>query len=272
MIGVLLVVGYALLVIAVGIEVFFKTTSWLSKTDRLIFPVPLYSVIGWGIVAFLLALGLEGLILFSSGMTTGMLILTFLVGPIEEGAKLLPFVVKERESTLVRWHLTIRTALVFGILEALLYFWVLVSMGNILGAILRGIIVMFHVVWTAIALEGALRGSLWDGYLKAALLHSLYDAPILLLYILGDLAGFVALISVFALLYIHDSVDETFRFTVSYAKKLVERKREVYAAFEEKHEMLGYGDEEMPGAEETEKENQKEENENESPEGFTSSP
>ena len=272
MIGVFLVVIYTLLAVVVGIKVFFKTSSWLSKMEGLVPPVPLHSAIGWGIVAFLLALGFEGLILFSSGMTTGMLILTFLVGPIEEGAKLLPFVAKERESTLVRWHLTIRTALVFGILEALLYFWPLVSMGNLLGAIFRFVVVMFHVVFTAIALEGALRGSLWEGYLKAALLHSLYDAPALLLYIMGDLAGFVAPLSMVALIYIHNSVDEVFGSAVNYARRVAALRQEMYKTFEERYEMLNSGNAEASGAEEPEKADQKDKNEKENPEGFTSLP
>lgn len=273
MIGELLIVVYVLIAIGVGIQMFFKTVSWLSETDRTVFPVPFYSVLGWGIVAFFTAMVLESLVLrFSREISTAMLALAIVVGPIEEGAKLLPFVVKQDENAMTRWHLTVRTALFFGIIEALMYFVLLISMGNFFGAILRGVVVMFHVAWTAIALEGALRGSLWDGYLKAALLHCLYDAPIMLIYPLGGLAGLIVPVSIAALIYINGAVDDAFGFAVSYARKLVERKREMYAAFEERYEVLRYGDEEMPGVEEPEKENQKEENEDEDPEGFTSLP
>jgi len=273
MVGEILIAVYVFIAIGVGIRVFFRTISWLSESDRAVFPVPFYSVLSWGITAFFVAMILEMLVLkFSPEISIAMLVLAIVVGPIEEGAKLLPFALKQDENVMVRWHLTVRTALFFGIIEALMYFVLLISMGNFFGAILRGVVVTFHVVWTAIALEGALKSSLWNGYLRAALLHSLYDAPILLLYPLGGLAGLIVPVSIAALIYINGAVDDAFGFAVSYARKLVERKRETYVSFEEGHETLEYGDEETLGAEEPEKENQNEENENENPEGFTSLP
>ncbi|AHL23174.1 PrsW family glutamic-type intramembrane protease [Thermococcus nautili] len=227
MLGVLLVVGYVLIALAVGVSVFLKTLSWLAETDRAIFPLPLRSAMGWGILAFLVALTLEALALYPFwGTPTALLILALVVGPIEEGAKLIPFIAKKDESVLTRWHLTIKTALAFGFIEAVMYFILLVSMGNIIGALFRTIVIMFHVAWTAIALEEALKGSLAWGYLKAALIHSLYDAPLLLLYTSGALAGVVSLVSVVVLVYLHNSVDGAFEFAVSYARKAVARRNE----------------------------------------------
>jgi len=237
MLGVLLVVGYVLIALVAGVSVFLKTLSWLAETDRIIFPLPLRSAMGWGILAFLVALALEALALYPFwGTPTAFLILALVVGPIEEGAKLIPFVAKRNESILTRWHLTIKTALAFGFIEAVMYFILLVSMGNIIGALFRTIVIMFHVAWTAIALEEALKGSLAWGYLKASLIHSLYDAPLLLLYTSGALAGVVSLVSVVVLVYLHNSVEGAFEFAVSYARKAGALRKEILEA-------LGVGEE-----------------------------
>ncbi len=237
MIGELLVIGYALIALTVGVSVFIKTLSWLPEVDRIVFPLPLRSAMGWGILAFLIALTLEVFALYPFwGTPTALLILALVVGPIEEGAKLIPFISRTNETMLTRWHLTIKTALAFGFIEAVMYFILLISAGNILGALFRTVVIMFHVAWTAIALEEALKGSLARGYLKASLIHGLYDAPILLLYTDIAIAGVVALASIVALLYLHNSVDGAFKFAISYAKNAVARRRDERDAGEHREE------------------------------------
>ncbi|GAB6134489.1 PrsW family glutamic-type intramembrane protease [Thermococcus prieurii] len=227
MITELLVFIYVLLAIFLGVRIFTKTLSWFAETDRTVVPVSTASMVGWGFLAFFLALILEAIVLYSfRGGTTAFVLLAILVGPIEEGAKLLPFVAKRKETPMRRWSLTVKTAFVFGSIEAVMYFLLLISRGNLLGALFRMIVMMFHVAWTAVALEDALRGSLMKGYLRASLLHGLYDAPMLLLYA-GNSAGVpLILAGIWAIVYLYHSIDGAFEFAVSYARKAVARRNE----------------------------------------------
>ena len=226
MVGELLVMIYAFMAIIFGVKIFAKTLSWLAETDRTVFPFSNLSVIGWGVVAFITALLLEFAVMYPLwGSSAMFLALALFVGPIEEGAKLLPFLFSREKDTMTRWRLTLKVALFFGIIEALMYFVVLASRGNILGGFLRLIILMFHVAWTAVALESALRGSLLEGYLRASLLHSLYDAPVLLLYFGWGIAGIVALGGMWAIFNLYNSLDGAFRFAMDYERRLLERRR-----------------------------------------------
>ena len=225
MIGELLVVVYILLAVVLGIGVFTKTLSWLAETDRVVFPPSRVSILGWGLVAFVSALFLEFSIIYPFwGSSAMLLLLAIAVGPIEEGSKLLPYLLIKNGDEMSRWYITLRASLVFGLMEAALYFLVLLSRGNLIGGLLRAIVAMYHVAWTAIALEDALKGSLLRGYLRASLLHGLYDAPVLLLYFSGSFAGLLALGGMWAVVYLYRSLDEAFGFAVRYRTKLLERR------------------------------------------------
>ncbi|WP_297468906.1 PrsW family glutamic-type intramembrane protease [Thermococcus sp.] len=226
MIGELVVVAYLLIALIFGVKIFTKTLSWLAETDRAVFPLSNLSIVGWGVVAFVTAFLLELAVMYPLwGSSAMFLALALFVGPIEEGAKLLPFVFSRGKDRMTRWRLTLKVALFFGIIEALMYFVVLASRGNILGGFLRLIILMFHVAWTAVALESALQGSLLEGYLRASLLHGLYDAPVLLMPFGGEIAGLLALGGIWAIIKLYNSIDEAFRFAVDYEKRLLERRR-----------------------------------------------
>ena len=226
MVGEFVVVAYVFIALVLGIKIFTKTLSWLAETDRAVFPPSKLSIIGWGIVAFVTALLLEFAVIYPFwGSSTMFLALALFVGPIEEGAKLLPFVFSRGKDTMTRWRLTLKVALVFGIIEAVMYFVVLASRGKVIGGFLRLIILMFHVAWTAVALEGALRGSLLEGYLRASLLHGLYDAPVLLMPFGGEIAGLLALGGIWAILKLYNSIDGAFRFAMDYERQLLERRR-----------------------------------------------
>ena len=215
--GLELLVAYVLAALVVGAVVFRKTWFWLKKAEE-VFPAPtLTSVLLWSLTAFFTALLLEALVMYPFwGKSSMLLALAVAVGPVEEGAKLLPFVAS-REDLPLRWHLTVRTALAFGVIEAILYLVFLTSTGNLLGAFFRTVVIMFHVAWTALALKDALEGSLAGGYLKASLIHGLYDAPVFLLLMNRTLAGVAAIAAIFALLYLNGAVDEAFRTAIAHA-------------------------------------------------------
>jgi len=224
----LLVLAYVTLAVFFGVKVFTKTLSWFAETDRAVLPISTASVVGWGVVAFFLALVMEAVILYSFWeRAAAVVVLAIFVGPIEEGAKLLPFVVKRKEAPARRWSLTVKTAFVFGFIEAVMYFIILFSRGNLLGALFRVIVMMFHVAWTAVALEDALKGSLLRGYLRASLLHGLYDAPMLLLYAGNPAGAPLTVAGIWAIVYLYRSIDGAFKFAVSYAKRSAARRREV---------------------------------------------
>ncbi|WP_297509087.1 PrsW family glutamic-type intramembrane protease [Thermococcus sp.] len=227
MLEVMGLIGYVIAVVIVGIKLYFKTDGWMAKVDRVTPFVETSTVVKYALLAFILALFLEGAILYlfhSESLTVTLLALVLGVGLIEEGAKLLPYL-SSRGSELYRWHLTVKVALAFAVIEAVLYGLVLFFSGNIFGALIRIIVVMFHVAFTTIALGDALEGDAVLGYLKASALHSLYDAPVLLAFA-GAPVLIIAVVSVIALIYTYSSVDEAFGRAYAKAKReLEERKR-----------------------------------------------
>jgi RsiW-degrading membrane proteinase PrsW (M82 family) len=172
---------YILLTVVVGIKVSVKVRGRLMELGGVLPEVSQWTAAVYGILAILLAVGLEIVVVlgFGGSVLRLMVALAFAVGPIEEGVKVLPFLLDGREKP-ARWRLTLNTALMFALMESSLYGAVLLLSGNLIGALFRIVVIVFHVAWTAIALEGALNESLMRGYLKASLLHSLYDAPALL--------------------------------------------------------------------------------------------
>ncbi len=228
--------AYVIAVIVVGIKLYFKTDGWMAKIDRVTPFVETSTVVKYGFLAFILALFLEGVLLFvfRSESTTVMIIaLVMGVGFIEEGAKLLPYF-SSKGSEMYRWHLTVKVALAFAVVEAILYGLALFFSGNILGALLRIIVVMFHVAFTTIALGDVMRGDPLLGYLKASVLHSLYDAPVLLA-IVGAPVLIVVLISTVSLIYTYSSVDGAFGRAYNRAQhELEKRKREAQEFWREK--------------------------------------
>ncbi|WP_297416548.1 PrsW family glutamic-type intramembrane protease [Thermococcus sp.] len=228
--------AYVIVVIAVGIKLYVKTDGWMTKIDRVTPFVKTSTVVKYGFLAFILALFLEGVLLFvfrSESTTVMMIALVMGVGFIEEGAKLLSYF-SSKGSDMYRWHLTVKVALAFAVVEAILYGLALFFSGNILGALLRIIVVMFHVAFTTIALGDVMRGDPLLGYLKASVLHSLYDAPVLLA-IVGAPVLIVVLISTVALIYTYSSVDDAFGRAYSRAQhELEKRKREAQEFWREK--------------------------------------
>jgi len=227
MVGEFLVTLYLLAAVVIGIKVFTRTISWLPETDRVMPMVSLSKGFAWGVLAVLVAIAVEGAVLYAFwGSAMAFAILAIIVGPIEEGAKLIPYFAKGGESKLYRWNLTIKTALAFGIIEGIGYFLLLFFSGNPIGAFVRLIVIAYHVVWTAIALELALTGDPVLGYLKAALIHSLYDAPAMLLMAgAGPVAGAMAIVSLGVLIYVYRASEASFRFAYDYARRIIEERR-----------------------------------------------
>ena len=227
MVGEILLLAYVVVAVVVGVVVFRKTISWLADTDRVMPLVPLSTGFKWGFLAFFVALLFESLVLYAFWNTREAYVaLAVTVGLIEEGAKLVPYAFTRSASGLYRRNLSVKTALAFGIIEGVLYSLFFIASGNVLGAILRAIVVMFHVVWTAMALEKALRGSLLAGYLKAAVMHSLYDAPMLVFLsgsgvwpVLAALAGIAVLV------YAYASIDDVFGFAYTCARREIEERK-----------------------------------------------
>lgn len=172
----------------------------------------------------MLAVALELLALYFISSDMALLFLPFIAGFVEEGAKLLPYL--RSGDKLYRWRLTVKVALIFAVIEAVLYGVTLFFSGNILGALLRVVVVMYHVSFTVIALEMALRGSLLSGYLKAALLHTLYDAPVFVTLAALDLSPLASILGIAAIVYTYYRVDEAFGLAHRKAREaLEERKR-----------------------------------------------
>ncbi|WP_297535205.1 hypothetical protein [Thermococcus sp.] len=226
MVGELLVLLYLFAAVVIGLGVFIRTLSWLSETDRVMPMVSLPRGFAWGFLAVLVAMAVEGAVLYAFwGSAMAFAILALIVGPVEEGAKLIPYFVKTGESKLYRWNLTIKTALAFGIIEGIGYFLLLFFSGNPIGAFVRLIVIAYHVVWTAIALELALTGDPVLGYLKAALIHGLYDAPAMLLLAgAGPVAGVMAIVSLGVLMYVYRASEASFRFAYYYARRIIEER------------------------------------------------
>jgi len=234
-----LLAAYVVVAIVVGVRVFVRAISWLPETDRVMPLVSTGSAVAWGILAIAVALIVEGAVLRSLwGTSAAFIALAIVVGPVEEGAKLLPYVLKRNEDVLRRWNLTVKTALVFGIVEGIMYFLLLFFRGDVLGAFFRLVVIAFHVLWTAMALEEALKGNTLLGYARASLTHGLYDAPMLVL-LAGwvTLAGPLALAGMAVLLYMNRSLDPAFRFAYDYARRVIERRRK--AEDERMRELLG---------------------------------
>jgi len=151
--------------------------------------------IRWKLISFLL--GLMAILiaslmeypfapsLFSTGRVSliQMTLLGIFVGPIEEFSKLLPAKMLHEENW-VLWKKTLGTAFFFGLIEAVLYSIMLLVIGAPLMALLRLVLVGFHVALTFIAATELIAGGSWRGYLRASIYHSLYDLP-LLVYVGG---------------------------------------------------------------------------------------
>jgi RsiW-degrading membrane proteinase PrsW (M82 family) len=236
--GALALITYVLVVVIVGIKLYFKTDSWLKKVERVIPPADSGAVAGYTLIALTLSMIIEIGALY--GLRNSPVLLAFglplIVGFTEEGSKLLPYLVWKGD-VLRRWRLSIKVALAFAIVEAVLYSIFLFLAGNILGVLLRIIVIMFHVSFTAIALWGALRGSALGGYLKASILHAFYDAPVFVLLALGsDFATlFTVLVSTVGIIYTYNTVDWAFRKPCNMAiERIEEKKREAQQFWEER--------------------------------------
>ncbi|WP_367884086.1 hypothetical protein [Thermococcus sp. JCM 11816] len=147
---------YLISALLVGIKLYGKVDNWLSTLDRITPIVETGKALKYGFLAFMLAVVLELLALYFIFSDAGLLFLPLVAGFVEEGVKLFPYLRGGDE--LYRWRLTVKVALIFAVIEAVLYGVTLFFSGNILGALLRVVVVMYHVSFTAIALEMALRG------------------------------------------------------------------------------------------------------------------
>ena len=227
MIEVMALVVYLVAVVVVGIKLYLRADWWLSKLERVLPEVNTGKAAIYAVLAMLAAGVLEVAVMYALRDFQLLLaiVLPLAVGLIEEGAKLLPYFLKKGDA-LRRWRFTVRVALVFALAEALLYGIGLLASGNLLGAALRVIVVMFHVTFTAIALASTLRGSPIKGYLKASILHGLYDAPAFsiltgntLLTILTALLGFGAVVYT----YLH--ANDAFGIAHSLGEKAIEERK-----------------------------------------------
>ena len=231
MLELMALIAYVIVVIAVGIKLYSKANPWIAKVEGVLPFVERGEVIKYALVAFLLASLVELGTLYALRNSTALLALAFplSVGLIEEGAKLIPYF--SGGETLRRWHLTIRVAFTFAVIEAVLYGVALLARGNVFGALLRVVVVIFHVAFTAVALEDALRGSLIRGYLKASLIHALYDAPVFSLVLGKGAVVLVVTASIIALLYTYGELDEAFGLAYSLGKRKLEERKAITEEF-----------------------------------------
>lgn len=234
--GALALLLYVLVVTIVGIKLYFKTSSWLRKVDKVMSPANSGPVAGYTLLALALSMIIElgALYEFRNSPLLIAFALPLLIGFTEEGSKLIPYFMRSGDA-LLRWRLSLKVALSFAIVEAVLYSIYLLLRGNILGIFLRIIVIMFHVSFTAIALGGALEGTALEGYLKASLLHAFYDAPVFVLLGLGsDLPVLLTvLISTAGIVYTYHIVDGAFRGPYAMAmERLEEKKREAQQFWE----------------------------------------
>lgn len=244
MIEVMALVVYIVAVVVVGIKLYFRADWWLSKLDRVLPEANTGKAAVYAVLAMLAVGVLEVAVMYvlRNSQLLLAIALPLAVGLIEEGAKLLPYFLKGGD-TLRRWRFTVKVALVFAIAEALLYGIALLASGNLLGAALRVIVVMFHVTFTAIALASALRGSPIGGYLKASLLHGLYDAPIFSL-LTGNtiLIVLMVLLGFGAVAYTYLQVDDAFGIAHSLGERAIEeRKRKAREFWEERGIEITWG-------------------------------
>ncbi|WP_297459294.1 hypothetical protein [Thermococcus sp.] len=237
MLEVILLVLYLIAVIVIGIRLYFRADYWTVDLERILPTIDTKRAVLYAILGIVIASFLEIIPLFLLHGSPLMLAAVFplFVGFVEEGVKLIPYLV-ERGDVLRRWNLTIKTAFMFALIEAVLYGITLFLAGNFLGAVLRVVVIMFHVTFTAIALASALRGSIVRGYLKAALLHGFYDAPIF-----GFLSGnrwleiVFTLLGLGAVLYTYLTVDDAFEIAHDLGLKAIEeRKRRTREFWEER--------------------------------------
>jgi len=243
-IEVMALVVYIVAVVVVGVKLYFRADWWVSKLDRVLPEVNTGKAAAYAVLAILTASILEIVVMYALRNSQILLALAFplAVGLIEEGAKLLPYFLKKGDA-LRRWRFTVKVALIFAIVEALLYGIVLLASGNLLGAALRVIVVMFHVTFTAIALASALRGSPIRGYLKASLLHGLYDAPVFS-FLAGNtiLTVLMALLGLGAVAYTYLQVDDAFGIAHTLGERAIEeRKKEAREFWEERGMEITWG-------------------------------
>ncbi|AMQ18539.1 hypothetical protein A0127_04835 [Thermococcus peptonophilus] len=223
MVSEILLILYLIFAVFVGVKLYGKTNSWLSELDRITPIVETGKALKYGFLAFGGAAVLELLVLYPISSDAGLLFLPLVAGFVEEGAKLSPYLRGGDE--LYRWRLTVKVALIFAVIEAVLYGITLFFSGNILGALLRIVVVMYHVSFTAIALEDALKGSLLSGYLKAALLHTLYDAPVFVTLAISDLSPLASIMGIAAIVYTYYHVDEAFGVAHRMARRALEERK-----------------------------------------------
>ncbi len=116
------------------------------------------------------------------------LIMALSIGIVEESLKLSPALLllgKQRRSYL--WRLTLGTAMIFAVFETLSYISALTlapAQSGIQGLLfgVRLIVIVFHVLWTAIPLSYLLYGRKSEalaGWAFAVFAHSAYDYPVL---------------------------------------------------------------------------------------------
>jgi hypothetical protein len=223
-----IIILYVAVVALIGIKLYSKVGGWLNKLDPILPRVRGSDSFKYGVFAFVLAVFIEGIALYlfrGSGLFLGFFPLV--VGFTEEGAKLIPFFAS-RAGRLYRWRLAVNVAFTFAVIEAILYGLALLFTGNIVGAILRAVVVMYHVAFTVLALESSLRGSPVGGYVGASLLHALYDAPLFVAFFGNNIAVLLTVfLSLGALIYTYRKVDEAFGLVFYLVKReLEERKRE----------------------------------------------
>ncbi|WP_048811305.1 hypothetical protein [Thermococcus gammatolerans] len=236
MLSLLLLLGYVLLVVVLGSIMLIRGLSWFERLDRVLPMVSERRCFAYGFVAVVVAVIVElsGFFLLKEAIASGTMhsslllasIVVLLIGFAEEGAKLIPFVV-EKGDTLTRWRFAVRGAFYFGIIEAVLYAFNLLMMGNLIAALLRFLVIMVHVVLTAIALESAIvNGSLRGGYVKASLLHAIYDAPVIFAFLgAGDALILIVPLAMAGFALLFSSLNRVFEVAYVLGKRKIEERR-----------------------------------------------
>lgn len=216
----ILIALYIAVALGGGVAIFLKTRTWISRTEPIVPIVRTRDAFLYGLLSIILAVVGEVIIMGFSYLLGFSIFLGLAVGVgfIEEGAKLLPYAINQRDA-LKAWAMATKAAFFFGLLETLALF------PNVFAMLLRIPVIMLHVALTAIALQGYLEGSPIKSYLKASILHSLYDAPILLFIGQNSLATTAVLPGVLSIAVIYRSVDEAFHLAYSKAKKEIEERK-----------------------------------------------
>ncbi len=138
------------------------------------------------------------------------LIMALSIGFVEESLKLSPaLILLRKRAKYSAWKLTIGAAMMFALFESLSYIAASIITPGLRSSqislfMVRFIVIVFHMMWTAVPLSYLLYGrKSWAlmGWLFAVLAHSAYDYPVLAI-LGGESRGTVTASAVLAIVFV----------------------------------------------------------------------